>query len=310
MDFQIAVPDVLPAKPETLLRPETAIEKNGIHVSNQGLRLCEVLFLLFKVQEILDAGLFHEALEIRLRRVAGEPGLDDPRYIEALALRDVVRQTVLSAMKTHQLDAIAYPTIRRTAAPVGAAQQGSNCRLAPISGLPAIVVPAGYARDGMPVGLEMIGSAWSEGELIRLAYSYEQITHHRRPPSSTPSLYADPTISVEWVASGADHIPPIDTDATARLQLDWNPVTAQLSYDAQISGVPDADVLFMHLHHAESGSVGPVSVIHSRRGEARTSGVVKLTAAQQMALDSGALYFDVHTTEHLGGVVRAQVVQP
>ena len=112
------------------------------------------------------------------------------------------------------------------------------------------------------------------------------------------------------MASGADHVPPLDTDVTARLQLDWNPVTAQLSYDAQISGVPDADVLFMHLHRAESGSVGPVSVILSRRGEARTSGVVKLTAAQQMALDSGALYFDVHTTGHLGGVVRAQVVQP
>lgn len=153
---------------------EDLLEGRGLVLNEFRVQLAEYLETpgtpVKSLQEILDAGLFHEALEIRLRRVAGEPGLDDPRYIEALARRDVARQTVLSAMKTHQLDAIAYPTIRRTAAPVGASQQGSNCRLAPISGLPAIVVPAGYARDGMPVGLEMLGSAWSEGELIRLAY--------------------------------------------------------------------------------------------------------------------------------------------
>ena len=35
---------------------------------------------------------------------------------------------------------------------------------------------------GLPAGLQFFGRAWSEPTLIRLAYSYEQATHHRRPP--------------------------------------------------------------------------------------------------------------------------------
>ena len=84
--------------------------------------------------------------------------------------------------------ALIYPTIRQTARPIGQGQPGSNCSLSAISGLPAITVPAGYAADGMPVGLEMIGREFAEADLIRLAYAYEQATLHRRPPESTPSL--------------------------------------------------------------------------------------------------------------------------
>ena len=262
------------------------------------------------IGEILDAGLYHEALEGRYRRSAEAPGLDDPEYLEAVARRDVVRRSVLKVMQDQRLDAIAYPTIRRTAALIGVPQQGTNCRLAPVSGLPAIVVPAGYAADGMPVGLEMLGPAWGEGALIRLAYSYEQLTRQRRPPASTPSLYVDPTMSEEWVATGAEHVPPVDSEVTARLRVDWNSATAQLSYDGRILGVPEAQVLFMHLHRAEAGHNGPVSVILSGRGELRSSGVVTLTPAQRMALGSGALYFDAHTTKHLAGVVRAQIALP
>ena len=261
------------------------------------------------LDEILAKGLYHEALEGRYRRAADAPGLDDPEYLEVVERRDAVRRAVLAIMETQQLDTIAYPTIRSTAKPIGIPQQGTNCGLASVSGLPAIVVPAGFADDGMPVGLEMLGPAWAEGELIRWAYSYEQLTHHRRPPSTSPSLYADPTMSGEWVATGADHIPPIDTQVTASLQLHWNPVTSQLSYEAQVSGVNEVDVLFMHLHRAESGDIGPVSVILSGPGETRASGVVRLTPAQQAALDSGELYFDAHTTERLAGSVRAQIVR-
>ena len=65
---------------------------------------------------------------------------------------------------------------------------GTNCQLSANSGLPAIVVPGGFMSDGLPVGVELLGRAWSEPQLIKLAYAYEQATHHRRPPASTPSL--------------------------------------------------------------------------------------------------------------------------
>jgi len=36
--------------------------------------------------------------------------------------------------------------------------------------------------------VELLGRAWSEPQLIKLAYAYEQATRHRRPPASTPPL--------------------------------------------------------------------------------------------------------------------------
>jgi Asp-tRNA(Asn)/Glu-tRNA(Gln) amidotransferase A subunit family amidase len=46
----------------------------------------------------------------------------------------------------------------------------------------------GFVGDGLPVGLSILGDAWSEARLIEIAYAYEQATRHRRPPASTPPL--------------------------------------------------------------------------------------------------------------------------
>jgi Asp-tRNA(Asn)/Glu-tRNA(Gln) amidotransferase A subunit family amidase len=91
-------------------------------------------------------------------------------------------------MVDNRVEALAYPTIRRKANVIGEMQMGSNCHLSANSGLPAIVVPRGFTPDGLPVGLELLGRAWSEPQLIKFAYAYEQATRHRRPPNSTPPL--------------------------------------------------------------------------------------------------------------------------
>ena len=49
-----------------------------------------------------------------------------------------------------------------------------------------VQVPAGYVY-GLPVGISFYGRAFTEPKLIRLAYAYEQATHHRRPPRLLPS---------------------------------------------------------------------------------------------------------------------------
>jgi Asp-tRNA(Asn)/Glu-tRNA(Gln) amidotransferase A subunit family amidase len=51
-----------------------------------------------------------------------------------------------------------------------------------------INVPAGFTTDNLPVGLTFFGGPYSEPALIKLAYAYEQATHHRVPPQSTPAL--------------------------------------------------------------------------------------------------------------------------
>jgi Asp-tRNA(Asn)/Glu-tRNA(Gln) amidotransferase A subunit family amidase len=39
----------------------------------------------------------------------------------------------------------------------------------------------------MPVGVELLGRPFAEPDLLKLAYAFEQATHHRRPPSLTPA---------------------------------------------------------------------------------------------------------------------------
>ena len=41
-------------------------------------------------------------------------------------------------------------------------------------GLPAITVPVGYDREGLPVGLQFIGRPWSEATLLHLAYAMQE----------------------------------------------------------------------------------------------------------------------------------------
>jgi hypothetical protein len=53
-------------------------------------------------------------------------------------------------------------------------------------GVPGVVVPGGYYEDGTPFATYFIGQMWEEGELIGLAYDYEQATLHREAPVMVP----------------------------------------------------------------------------------------------------------------------------
>jgi amidase len=50
-----------------------------------------------------------------------------------------------------------------------------------------VTVSAGFIA-GLPVGISFFGRAFSEGVLIRLAYSFEQTTRQRRPPAFFPTV--------------------------------------------------------------------------------------------------------------------------
>jgi amidase len=117
--------------------------------------------------------------------------LTDKAYLKALGkCRELSRAKGLDAvMSEHRLDAIVAPT----GAPPWAIDLvdgdhflGASSTPAAVSGYPSITVPAGYVF-GLPVGLTFIGGPWSEGTLIRLAYSFEQATKHRRPPRLLPT---------------------------------------------------------------------------------------------------------------------------
>lgn len=136
--------------------------------------------------EILASGRYDPVIDEVLRVSESMSEESEPLYLAALARRQKIRDGVLAVMASQNLDALAYPTIRRKAAPLREPQSGSNCQLSAKSGLPAISMPAGFTDDGLPVGLELLGRAWSEATLLGMAYAFEQATHHRRPPPLLP----------------------------------------------------------------------------------------------------------------------------
>jgi amidase len=115
-------------------------------------------------------------------------GLDSKEYKDALAknLKASREDGLDRALAKDRLDAILAPT--GGAAWLidlvnGDSFSGVSSSQPPaVSGYPAVTVPAGFI-SGLPVGLTLMGPAWSEGALIRYAYAFEQSTRHRQAPT-------------------------------------------------------------------------------------------------------------------------------
>jgi amidase len=140
------------------------------------------------LEALLASGKYHPQIKKNLSDSEAVESRDTKEYLEHVVKRGTLREAILKAMADNRVDALAYPTIRRKANLIGEAQIGQNCKPASASGLPAISVPGGFTPDGLPVGVELMGRAWSEPQLIKFAYAYEQSTRHRHPPESTPPL--------------------------------------------------------------------------------------------------------------------------
>lgn len=146
--------------------------------------------------EIIESGKTHRSIRGALasfQRFAGPPDEDESCQIawqNGRKLADGVRRV----LEADALDALVYPTWSNPPRLIGDLQTpaGDNSQdLSPHTGFPAITVPMGLVGEGypgLPVGITFLAAAWSEPRLIELAYSYEQATHHRVPPTTVPSL--------------------------------------------------------------------------------------------------------------------------
>jgi amidase len=143
---------------------------------------------------IIQSGGFHPSTQRRLEQAEQGPenGPDSPACKADAAYRDQEREAVTKTMDKLKLDAFVYPTWSNPPRLIGDLNTpaGDNSQFySPTTGFPAINVPMGFSRGGtLPAGMTIYGRAWSESTLIKIAYAYEQATHHRRAPSLTPPL--------------------------------------------------------------------------------------------------------------------------
>jgi amidase len=263
------------------------------------------------LKEILDRGLHHGALDAILKTRAAVEQRETEHYRRARAKRTALRAAVLAAMDTERADALAYATIRRRPAIIGEPQLGSNCQLSATTGLPAISFPAGFTEDELPVGIELLGRAFAEADLLKLAYAFEQATGHRRAPTTTPPTFDGKApgpvtfeVSIPALRSGVKS--PDLPLVRARFILD--PTTNQMSYALTL---PRADPSWRPIVTLQRGKTEhPGPVIAHLSGDSRTSstGAVTLRPRDRRDLDAGHLFLHVYTAQGPLGAGRAPLI--
>ncbi|MGA2425911.1 MAG: amidase, partial [Terriglobales bacterium] len=112
--------------------------------------------------------------------------LNTKEYLDALALNHQLSRAegIDLVMDKFKLDALFAPTggpAWLTDLINGDHVAGGSSSAAAVAGYPNINVTAGYLW-GLPVGISFFGRAWSEPTLLKIAYSFEQLTKARQKP--------------------------------------------------------------------------------------------------------------------------------
>ncbi|HXT15970.1 MAG TPA: amidase family protein [Gemmatimonadaceae bacterium] len=144
------------------------------------------------VEQIFRSRQYHPSIEARLGSAVNDTTNIEtaPACLARTRIRAGLRDAVTKTMDRLQLDALIYPTWSNPPRLIGDLNTpaGDNSQVfSPTTGMPAITVPMGWSRSNtLPAGMTIYGRAFDEARLIRLAYAYEQATHWRKQPSSTP----------------------------------------------------------------------------------------------------------------------------
>jgi amidase len=119
-------------------------------------------------------------------------GLDSKEYKEAVHnLLTITRGAIDGLFKEHKLDAICGPANGPswcTDLVNGDYSTGyGTYSPAAMAGYPSITIPMGLVSE-LPIGLAFIGKPFGEGELISVAYGYEQVSKNRTAPKFLVSV--------------------------------------------------------------------------------------------------------------------------
>lgn len=158
--------------------------------------------------QIMTSGQVHPFIEALITAAFAASDTSSDTYLANKARREPLREYVEREMDRLGLDALVYPPVKAPAfgtlveldvaafvpefianpglgnGNINGVMQLNNCDYSSTTGLPSIVVPAGYSTDAkpLPIGVEFFGRKWDEGRLFEIAYGYEQATQWRRKP--------------------------------------------------------------------------------------------------------------------------------
>ena len=120
------------------------------------------------------------------KRVLSGKAITAAEYDEEIARQR--RATAWFAEWMRNRDALLTPTLPITATPLDEVDESTTplatwTRAANYLGACALSLPAGFSADGLPIGVQLTGAAFTEPVLVRLGRAFQQATdwHRRRP---------------------------------------------------------------------------------------------------------------------------------
>ena len=117
-------------------------------------------------------------------------GYYDAYYLKAQKIRRLIQQDFAQAFS--EVDVIMGPSAPTTAFKLGAKKDDpiamylEDLYTVPVSlaGLPGMTFPIGFAADGLPVGMQLVGNYFQEARMLNIAHQYQQMTDwHKQLPS-------------------------------------------------------------------------------------------------------------------------------
>jgi Asp-tRNA(Asn)/Glu-tRNA(Gln) amidotransferase A subunit family amidase len=187
-DFNVPDFEAFPRPPQTAARTKADWERFFARAGPS--------FPVRTVAELRDAPVGQRVHPLHAPRIAEVAAVtlspeEDPQTIQGRQDEQMYRDRFAAAMERFGVDAIVLPVW--TFPPVlngdrGQTPQGALTFIGSATQWPVVVVPIGFVGEQLPIGMQILGQPWSEGQLIQFAYAYEQATQHRRPPQSVPRL--------------------------------------------------------------------------------------------------------------------------
>lgn len=182
------------------------------------------------MQEICESDRTHTFGDSKacLKFVNSIPKQFSQPYYQALKIFNQNKDYVEKIMLQYNLNALFIP-IATSDGPTYD-DQAVNTWRAPVSsnsGLPSIAFPIGYTKpQSMPVGVELVGKQFGEGELIEMAYAYEQVSSARKIPILLPANLSVEKFSIAQINNLINMIGQQTYDQILK-QGQWRDVTAK-----------------------------------------------------------------------------------
>jgi Asp-tRNA(Asn)/Glu-tRNA(Gln) amidotransferase A subunit family amidase len=200
--------DTQPEVRDAVVAVARKLEGLGAATEEVSLRLVPLAGAIFMALADADgAGVHHRWLRTRAadydqgtrRRLLTASLIPSAVQQRAARARALLRAEMLDLLARH--DVLLCPTAHQAAPPIAAARAAITTRHeaagrfftrrsyvtpAALAGTPAIAVPSGFTRSGLPISVQLIARRFDEATLLRAAHAYEQATgwSKRRPPET------------------------------------------------------------------------------------------------------------------------------